>query len=106
MPTRRRALLVLSLLAALAAAGMLASLAAGALTASPAELLAALSGSAPGLKFNNIAPLFMVKDKAALKRWLAAQAASRPPRWLIPAHGDIVDFHADPQAARALFAAP
>lgn len=63
------------------------------------------SRSAPGLRYNNLAPLFMVKDKAALKRWLAAQAASRPPRWLIPAHGDIVDFQADAAAARRLFAA-
>lgn len=45
MPTRRRAFLVIGLLAALAVAGMLASLAAGALAASPAEVLAALAGS-------------------------------------------------------------
>jgi hypothetical protein len=70
-----------------------------------ARFLFRVSRSAPGLRYNNIAPLFMVKDKAALKRWLAAEAASRPPRWLIPAHGDIVDFQADPQAARKLFAA-
>jgi hypothetical protein len=69
-----------------------------------ARLLFKLSGSGPGLRFNNIAPLFMVKDKAALKRWLAAEAAARPPRWLIPAHGDIFDFDTDRGAARQLFA--
>ena len=44
MPTRRRALLVLALLTALAAAGVLVSLAAGALVASPAEIFAAIAG--------------------------------------------------------------
>jgi hypothetical protein len=69
-----------------------------------ARLLFKLSGSAPGLCYNNIAPLFMVKDKTALRRWLAAEATAKPPHWLIPAHGDIVDFEADPEAARTLFA--
>jgi len=64
------------------------------------------SRSAPGLKFNNIAPLFMVRDKRALRRWLGAEAAREPPRWLIPAHGDIVDWSADPDAARRFFSAP
>jgi hypothetical protein len=63
-----------------------------------------LSGSAPGLKINNIAPLFMVKDKAALKRWLAAELQKWPPRWLIPAHGDIVDLGPEPAALQGLFA--
>ena len=44
MPTRRRAFLVISLLAALAMLGMLASLGAGALVASPQDILAALFG--------------------------------------------------------------
>jgi len=69
------------------------------------RLLFKLSGSAPGLRYNNIAPLFMVRDKAALRRWIALEAAERPPRWLIPAHGNVVDFQADPDAARALFGA-
>lgn len=68
------------------------------------RLMFKLSGSAPGLRFNNIAPLFMVKDKAALRRWLAAEATVKPPHWLIPAHGDIIDLEADPEAARRLFA--
>jgi hypothetical protein len=63
------------------------------------------TGSAPGLRFNNVAPLFMVRDKAALRRWLAGEAAREPPRWLIPAHGDIVDWSANPEAARRFFAA-
>ncbi|MBK7662563.1 MAG: hypothetical protein IPJ21_03255 [Sterolibacteriaceae bacterium] len=69
-----------------------------------ARLAFRLSGSAPGLRYNNIAPLFMVRDKAALRRWLADEARNKPPRWLIPAHGDIVDLAADPDAARRLFA--
>lgn len=68
------------------------------------RLLFKLSGSAPGLRFNNIAPLFMVKNKAALKRWLAAEAGAKPPRWLIPAHGDIADLAADGEATQRLFA--
>lgn len=67
-------------------------------------ILFRLSGSAPGLRFNNIGPMFMVKDKAALKRWLAAEYEKDPPRWLIAAHGDAADFEADPEAAKKLFA--
>jgi hypothetical protein len=46
----------------------------------------------------------MVKDKAALRRWFAAEFEQAPPRWLIPAHGDIVDFESN-RDARRLFAA-
>src|SRR5215831_15124893 len=67
------------------------------------RLMFALSGSGPGLKFNNIAPLFMVADKKALRRWLANEFRRAPPKWLIPAHGDTVDFSANPGAASALF---
>ena len=45
MPTRRRAFLVLGLLAALSAMGFLTSLAAGALAASPLDVVSALLGS-------------------------------------------------------------
>jgi hypothetical protein len=41
------------------------------------KLMFGLSGSGPGLKLNNIAPLFMVRDKSALKRWLAAVSRRR-----------------------------
>lgn len=68
------------------------------------RILFRLSGSAPGLRFNNVGPIFMVKDKAALKRWLAAEYEKDPPRWLIAAHGDVADFEADPEAAKRLFA--
>lgn len=68
------------------------------------KMLFRLSRSAPGLKFNNIAPMFMVKDKAALKRWLAAELEQAPPGWLIPAHGDTVDLESNLDAARKLFA--
>jgi hypothetical protein len=68
-----------------------------------AKFVFGISGSGPGLKFNNIAPLFMVKDKKALRRWFADEFAKAPPRWLITAHGAIVDFAADSGAHRALF---
>ena len=54
------------------------------------------SGSAPGLRLNRIGPLFMVKDHAALRRWLRAEAERETPRWLIPAHGDVVDLSNTP----------
>lgn len=69
------------------------------------KLLFKVSGSAPGLKYNNIAPLFMVKNKKALRRWLAEEYRKAPPRWLIASHGDIADFGSDPQAGRTLFLA-
>ncbi|MDQ2961691.1 MAG: hypothetical protein M3R31_00830 [Pseudomonadota bacterium] len=67
------------------------------------KLMFGLSGSGPGLRFNNIAPLFMVADKAALRRWLADEFRKAPPNWLIATHGDIVDFTANPDAGRTLF---
>jgi len=64
---------------------------------------AKLTGSGPGLKFNNVSPLFMVKDKQALRKWFADEFRKVPPRWLILAHGSIVDFAADSSAHRSLF---
>ena len=61
------------------------------------------SGSGPGLRYNNLAPLFMMKDKAAVRRWLADEFRKAPPQWLILAHGDNVDFTVSPDAARSLF---
>jgi len=49
MPTRRRALLVLALLALLAAASLLAALMAGSLALGPGEVLAALTGGSEGI---------------------------------------------------------
>lgn len=68
------------------------------------KLMFGLSGSGPGLKLNNIAPLFMVRDKSALKRWLAAEFTKAPPSWLIPTHGDIVECASNHDAVRTLFA--
>jgi hypothetical protein len=68
-----------------------------------AKLMFRLSGSAPGLRFNNIAPLFMEADKAALRRWVADEFRTAPPRWLIATHGDVVDLAANPDAGRRLF---
>jgi len=62
-----------------------------------------VSGSAPGLRFNNLAPLFMVSDNTALRGWLANEFRKTPPKWLIAAHGDIVDFAANPGAGHTLF---
>lgn len=57
---------------------------------------------APGLRFNNLAALFMMQDKRAVKRWLADEFRAAPPRWLIPAHGAIADLNADPALAQSL----
>ena len=67
------------------------------------KILFRLTGSAPGLRFNKIGPVFMVKDKAALKRWLAAEYEKDPPRWLIAAHGEVADLGSDQEAGKRLF---
>jgi len=69
------------------------------------KLMFRLSGSAPGPKFNNIAPLFMMQDKAALKRWLCNEFRKAPPGWLIATHGDVVDLKSNPDIGRRLFEA-
>lgn len=67
-----------------------------------ARTLFAITGSAPGPRYNGVAPLFMMKDRRAVRRWLGAEAARQKPRWLIPAHGDIVDLDANDEARRRL----
>jgi hypothetical protein len=69
------------------------------------KLMFGLSKSAPGLRFNNIAPLFMVADKAALRRWFTEEFRKSPPAWLIATHGDPVDFAANPEAQKSLLGA-
>ncbi len=69
------------------------------------KVLFSVSGSGPGLRFNNIAPLFMVADKAALRRWLRDEFHKAPPRWILPAHGDLADLSTMPEAATAMFGA-
>ena len=59
--------------------------------------------SGPGLCFNNFAPLFMVADKSALKRWLYAESQRDPPRYLIPPHGPVVDCPAGDDKVSRLF---
>lgn len=77
-----------------------------ALPANPViNLMFRMSRSAPGLRFNNIAPLFMVADKAALRRWLTDELKKAPPAWLIATHGDAIEFAANPEAQRALLGA-
>jgi len=66
------------------------------------RLLFRITRSGPGLRFNNIAPLFMVADKSALHRWFADEFRKAPPSWLIAAHGDVVDFTANPEAKQLL----
>ena len=56
------------------------------------KFLFTFSGSAPGLRYNNVGPRFMVRDLPALKKWLDDEYAKDPPRWLIPAHGAIADL--------------
>lgn len=67
------------------------------------RLLFRLSGSAPGLRLNRVAPVFMVKDRTALWDWLRAEAQRDPPRWFIPAHGETLDLAATPTRLRELF---
>jgi hypothetical protein len=67
-----------------------------------AKLMFGLSGSAPGLKFNNVAGLIMMRDKRALKRWLAQQIDADPPRWLLPCHGQVVDLGANAEPLRRI----
>ena len=66
-------------------------------------MLFKLSNSAPGLRLNRIAPLFMVRDRPALWQWLAAEARRDRPRWLVPAHGDTLDLTATPTRLEELF---
>jgi len=66
-------------------------------------MLFKLSDSAPGLRINRIAPLFMVRDRPALWQWLAAEARRDRPRWLVPAHGDTLDLTATPTRLEELF---
>lgn len=68
-----------------------------------AKAIFGLSRSAPGLRVNNIGPLFMVRDKRALKQWLAAELERDAPQWLIPAHGDIAKIDSPAATARRLF---
>jgi hypothetical protein len=73
----------------------------------PHPLIAALfklTHSAPGLRINRIAPLFMVRNRPALWAWLAAEARRDAPRWLVPAHGDTVDLADTPTRLEELFA--
>ena len=60
------------------------------------KFLFTFSGSAPGLRYNNVGPRFMVRDLPALKKWLDDEYSKEPPRWLIPAHGAIADMDATP----------
>jgi hypothetical protein len=61
------------------------------------------SGSAPGLRLNRIAPLFMMRDRAALWRWLRGELERREPRWLVPAHGGVADLVSVPTSIAELF---
>jgi hypothetical protein len=69
----------------------------------PFSLIFKWSGSAPGLRLNGVAPLFMVKDKRALHRWLRDEAAEAPPSVLVPCHGDVVRMANPGKELLALF---
>jgi hypothetical protein len=62
-----------------------------------------VTDSAPGLRINRIAPLFMVRNRPALWAWLAAEARRDKPRWLVPAHGDTFDLADSPTLLEDLF---
>jgi hypothetical protein len=44
----------------------------------------------------------MIRNKAALRRWLADEFRKAPPDWLIPAHGAFVDVGVQAGAVRTL----
>ena len=53
----------------------------------PFNLVFKWTGSAPGFRLNAIAPLFMVKDKRALYRWMRGEVEKAPPRLVLTSHG-------------------
>jgi hypothetical protein len=69
------------------------------------KLLFKLTNTAPGLKFNNMASSFMVKDKRALKSWLLDQATTAPPARVLVAHGHHFDGSPDARELRTLLEA-
>ncbi len=71
----------------------------------PVKLLFKWTNSAPGLKLNNVAPVFMVKDKKALRRWLLDEIAAAPPSVLVPCHGPIVRMAERGKELREIFPA-
>ncbi len=64
----------------------------------PFGLIMRWTRSAPGLRRNALAGLFMVKNKRALYGWLAEQAEKTPPTLVVPCHGE-PERPADPAAA-------
>lgn len=45
------------------------------------------TGSAPGFRLNGVGPVFMVKDRKALYRWMREEAEKAPPTRVLPCHG-------------------
>ena len=43
--------------------------------------------SGPGLRPNGVGPVFMVKDRPALYRWMREEIRKAPPTMLLPCHG-------------------
>lgn len=64
-----------------------------------AKALFSWTNSAPGLKYNNLASFIMVKDKKAMKSWLAKQVESAPPARVLFAHGATLENGAAELAA-------
>ena len=64
----------------------------------PFGLVMRWTRSAPGLRRNALAGLFMVKNKRSLYGWLAEQAEKTPPTLVVPCHGEL-ERPADPAAA-------
>jgi hypothetical protein len=57
--------------------------------------------TAPGIRFNKMASLFMMKDAAAVKRWLLDEATKAPPSRVLVCHGDHFDVSPDLRELRA-----
>lgn len=69
------------------------------------NLLFRMTGSAPGLKWNQVGPrLVMVKDWRALRRWTRDEFERETPRWLFTTHGETLDVVNERKEVRALFA--
>jgi hypothetical protein len=69
-----------------------------------AKLAFGLTGSGPGVKFNNLGAMLMMKDKRAVKKWLFDQVASAPPGKVLVTHGEHFDVSADAKELKEAFA--
>ena len=69
-------------------------------------LVLRLTNAAPGLKISRIWAPIHLADPAEYKSWLLEELGSRPPAWLIPAHGDPISGPDLSDRLRALAGGP